>query len=154
MATMAELIEMMINEMLDENNGEVKINRSYLAEQVSCVPSQITYVVKTRFSSGNGYIVESKRGGGGQIFIKRVEPITQFGYLRQVIESIGTAISYQQAKGIVDNLIRVGMVSNREGNTLLASISDNALVKVNTNVKNFVRADILRNALIGIAMSE
>ncbi|MCQ2534361.1 MAG: CtsR family transcriptional regulator [Clostridia bacterium] len=153
MATMVELIEMMINEILDQNDGEAKINRSNLAEQVSCVPSQITYVVKTRFSSGNGYVVESKRGGGGQIIIKRVRPLTKHEYLQQLVDSIDSGLTQQQARGYIENAIRVGALNVREGTALMAAVSDNSLAKVDTDIKPLVRADILKNAIAGFMLN-
>ena len=81
MARLVDVIEMMIKEMLDENNGAAVINRSDLAERVNCVPSQITYVISTRFTNGQGYIVESRRGGGGQIRISRVQRMPETNYL-------------------------------------------------------------------------
>ncbi len=154
MSTMVDIIEMLIKDMLDENGGEARINRSYLAEQVSCVPSQITYVVKTRFSSDNGYIVESKRGGGGQIMIRRLAPLTQSEYLMQMYNNIDSRLTQQQARVVIENSIRAGALSLREGNALLSSISDNALEKVDAGHKTMVRSDILKNALIGYMMND
>ena len=98
MARLVDVIEMMIKQMLDENNGSATISRSDLAERANCVPSQITYVLSTRFSSGNGYIVESRRGGGGQITITRAKIISKREYIQSVLESVGNDLTQQQAK--------------------------------------------------------
>ena len=73
MARISDLIEVLIKQMIEENDGMVEITRAELADQVNCVPSQITYVLSTRFSCGQGYLVESRRGGGGMIRIRQVE---------------------------------------------------------------------------------
>ncbi|HEY5465485.1 MAG TPA: CtsR family transcriptional regulator, partial [Clostridia bacterium] len=67
MARLSDLIEETIKHMIEQNDGTVEITRSRLAELVNCVPSQITYVLSTRFTNGQGYLVESRRGGGGWI---------------------------------------------------------------------------------------
>ena len=72
MARLVDVIEAMIKELIEENNGSATISRSVLAERANCVPSQVTYVLSTRFSTGSGYIVESRRGGGGQITITQI----------------------------------------------------------------------------------
>ena len=89
MARLVDVIEQMIKAMIDENDGQAVISRSQLAEQANCVPSQITYVLSTRFSSGNGYIVESRRGGGGQITITRVSHAGPEHYLQAILDAVG-----------------------------------------------------------------
>ena len=88
MARLVDVIEQMIKAMIDENDGQAVISRSQLAEQANCVPSQITYVLSTRFSSGNGYIVESRRGGGGQITITRVSHTGPEHYLQAILDAV------------------------------------------------------------------
>ena len=105
MARLVDVIEMMIKEMLDENNGAAVINRSDLAERVNCVPSQITYVISTRFTNGQGYIVESRRGGGGQIRISRVQRMPGTNYLMHTINSLGETISQQEAEIFLLNFV-------------------------------------------------
>ena len=85
-----------------------------LAERANCVPSQVTYVLSTRFSSGNGYIVESRRGGGGQITITRVQPLSKRDYIKSVIDSVGDDLTQQQAKILLANTVAGGAISARE----------------------------------------
>lgn len=89
MARLSDVIECMIKQMLEDNNGSAIISRSVLAEQVNCVPSQITYVLSTRFTNGQGYLVESRRGGGGQIRIARILHVSSTEYLMHSINSLG-----------------------------------------------------------------
>ena len=152
MARLVDVIEMMIKEMLDENDGSATISRSSLAERANCVPSQITYVLSTRFSPGNGYIVESRRGGGGQITITRVQHLSKRDYIRSVLDSVGDDLTQQQAKTLLQNTVACGAISAREGTAVMAAVSDRALAKVDTDIKSVVRADVFKNAMLGLML--
>ncbi|MBQ4271243.1 MAG: CtsR family transcriptional regulator [Clostridiales bacterium] len=154
MARLVDVIEMMIKEMIDENNGRATISRSMLAERANCVPSQVTYVLSTRFSSGNGYIVESRRGGGGQITITRVQPLSKRDYIKSVIDSVGDDLTQQQAKILLANTVAGGAISAREGTAVMAAVSDRALAKVDTDIRSVVRADIFKNAMLGLMLDK
>ena len=149
MAKLVDVIELMIKQMLDENNGSATICRSDLAERANCVPSQITYVLSTRFSSGNGYIVESTRGGGGQITITRANIISGSDYVKSVIDDVGQMLSQQQAKIYLENLVGSGIMGSKEAVIIMASVSNRALAHVSPDVRAIVRADIFKNALVG-----
>ena len=153
MARLVDVIETMIKTMLDENDGQATINRSILAERANCVPSQITYVISTRFSSGNGYIVESRRGGGGQITITRARPVGPEDYLRMIIEEIGFDLTQQQAKTFLANAVAVGAMSPKEGTAIMAAVSDRSLARIDSDIRSLVRADIFKNALLGLMIT-
>ncbi|MBR2294774.1 MAG: CtsR family transcriptional regulator [Clostridiales bacterium] len=150
MARLVDVIEMMIKEMIDENDGSATISRSMLAEKANCVPSQVTYVLSTRFSTGNGYIVESRRGGGGQITITKVQPVSKRDYIKSVIDSTGDDLTQQQAKTLLRNTVAVGAISPREGTAVMSAVSDRALAKVDSDIRSVVRADIFKNAMLGL----
>ena len=150
MAKLVDVIELMIKQMLDENNGSATICRSDLAERANCVPSQITYVLSTRFTSGSGYIVESRRGGGGQITITRANLISKSDYVKAVIDAVDNVLTQQQAKIYLENMLASGILSAREANHLMAAVSDRALARVDSDIKSSVRAEIFKNALVGI----
>ena len=152
MARLVDVIEMMIKQMLDENNGSATISRSDLAERANCVPSQITYVLSTRFSSGNGYIVESRRGGGGQITITRAKIISKREYIQSVLESVGNDLTQQQAKIYLQNMVGSGAVTTHEATVVMSTVSDRALVHVDSDVRAVVRADIFKNALVALML--
>ena len=152
MARLVDVIEMMIKEMLDENDGSATISRSMLAEKANCVPSQITYVLSTRFSPGNGYIVESRRGGGGQITITRVRHLSKRDYIGSVLDSVGDDLTQQQAKTLRQNTVACGAISAREGTAVMAAVSDRALAKVDTDIRSVVRADVFKNAMLGLML--
>ena len=150
MARLVDVIELMIKEMLDENNGNATISRSVLAEKANCVPSQITYVLSTRFSPGNGYIVESRRGGGGQITIRRVRHLSKWDYINAAIDAIGDDITQHQSKILLESLMAQGALSSREGMIIMSAISDRTLGRIDTDIRSVVRADVLRNCLLSV----
>ena len=142
MARLVDVIEMMIKEMLDENDGSATISRSMLAEQANCVPSQVTYVLSTRFSTGSGYIVESRRGGGGQITITQIKPVGAEDYIKSIIEATGDSLTQREAKIFLENAVELA--------SIMSAVSDRSLVKVDTDIRAQVRADVFRNALAGL----
>ena len=149
MARLVDVIEAMIKDMIDENDGQATINRSILAEQANCVPSQITYVLSTRFSSGNGYIVESRRGGGGQITITRIRPVGPADYLKAIVDAMGDDIT----QTFLTNAVSVGAMNSKEGAAIMAAVSDRSLAKVDSDIRSVVRADIFKNALLGLMIT-
>ena len=153
MARLVDVIEAMIKQMLDENNGSTTISRSLIAEQANCVPSQVTYILSTRFSTGNGYIVESRRGGGGQITITRITPAGPDDYIRSIIKATGDSISQQEAKTLLINAVEAGAVNTREATAIMAAVSDRSLAKADTDIRSRIRADVFRNALAGLLIS-
>lgn len=150
MARLVDVIELMIKQMIDENNGSATISRSMLAEKANCVPSQVTYVLTTRFSSGNGYIVESRRGGGGQITITRVQPMSKRDYIKSVLDEVGVDLTQQQARTLLMNTISVGAITNREGSAVMAAVSDRALGRIDSDIRSVVRAEIFKNAMLAL----
>lgn len=152
MARLVDVIESMIKEILDENNGSATISRSVLAEKANCVPSQVTYVLSTRFSTGNGYIVESRRGGGGQITISRIHHMSADTYIKAMVDEIGDSLSQQEAKTLLANALSVGAMKSREATALMAALSDRSLAKIDTDIRSAVRADIMKNALCGLML--
>ena len=152
-ARLVDVIEQMIKEMVEENDGTATICRSQLAEQANCVPSQITYVLSTRFSGGSGYIVESRRGGGGQITITRVNHVGPAEYLKAIIDSVGDDLSQQQAKNLLTNAVTVGAMTSKEGTAIMAAVSDRALARVDSDIRSVLRADIFKHALLGLMVT-
>ena len=99
----SDIIEDFIKEMFDETDF-IEIQRNDLAQQFNCVPSQINYVISTRFKPSQGYYVESKRGGGGHITIKRINT-TKSNALMHIISSIGDKITAQEVDIFIRNLL-------------------------------------------------
>ncbi len=145
---LSNLIENFIKEMIESENGVIELQRNELATHFNCVPSQINYVISTRFSPERGYIVESRRGGGGYIKIQRAMGDTA-GYVNKVISLIGERLSQQDMNSIVQNLYELDILTRREGKIIIAALRDNA-ISINPPQRDFVRAKMLKNILINI----
>lgn len=153
-ARLSDVIECLIKQMLEDNNGSAVISRSVLAEQVNCVPSQITYVLSTRFTNGQGYLVESRRGGGGQIRIARIQRVSSTDYLMHTINSLGEDLSQQQSSVYLQNFLDYQIIQLKQAQLMKAALSDKSLTAVEADKKAIVRMDILKNMLISLIAPE
>lgn len=143
----SDVIASFIQSALDETDGVVELQRSDLAQRFNCVPSQINYVMSTRFSPEHGYIVESRRGGNGYIRITRVRADRKT-LLMHVINSIGDELDAASARAIVQNLVEGDAISAEAGQSLLAGTGDRALRRVDRAYRDMLRADIFKQVLI------
>ena len=143
----SDLIAGFIQAELEATDGVLELQRSDLAQRFNCVPSQINYVMSTRFSPERGYIVESRRGGNGYIRITRVRMDRQT-LLMHVINSVGDALDLPSARAIVSNLVESGAISAEAARCLLAAVSDRALQALPVVYRNALRADIAKQILI------
>lgn len=144
----SDLIAEFLQSSLEEaENGVLEIQRNDLAQRFNCVPSQINYVMSTRFSPEHGYIVESRRGGNGYIRITRVHMDRQT-LMMHVINSLGNEMDLPSARAILSNLVQSGALEETVGQALLAAVGDKALAAVTRDQRDQVRADILRQVLI------
>ena len=144
----SDLIASFLQESLEEaENGVLEVQRSDLAQRFNCVPSQINYVMSTRFSPERGYIVESRRGGNGYIRITRVQ-IDHQTLLMHVINSLGDEVDLPSARAILSNLVQSGALEENMGRALLAAVGDRALAAVPKEKRDCVRAAILKQVLI------
>lgn len=125
----------------------LEVQRGELAQRFNCVPSQINYVMSTRFSPERGYIVESRRGGNGYIRITRVQ-VDRETLLMHVINSLGDRVDLPSARAILGNLAEAGALKEDLARTLLAAVGDKALGAVPRDLRDQVRADVLKNVLI------
>ena len=143
----SDVIEEFIKEML-KTEDELEIQRNELAEQFNCVPSQINYVISTRFKPSQGYYVESRRGGGGHITIKKVN-ITQSNYIMHLINSIGDSLTSNEVDIFISNLLSDNIVTKKEAKLLKVATSDNVL-SLPIEIKDSLRARIFKNMLINL----
>ena len=142
-----EFIKQMFN---DSNKNTVFIQRNELADQFRCAPSQINYVLTTRFTYEKGYLIESKRGGGGHIAIKQLEYGNPSERERLINKSIGETITYHNALALLNNLLESGIIKEREYEIMKIAINDRSLSS--SENKNKIRADILK-AMITVILS-
>ena len=143
----SDVIASFIQSALEETDGVLELQRSDLAQRFNCVPSQINYVMSTRFSPEHGYIVESRRGGNGYIRISRVRMDRQT-LLMHVINSLGDSLDYASAQAILTNLAESGAISAEAATCTLAAVSQRSLQTVPQAYRGALRADIVKHVLI------
>ncbi|KIU25398.1 CtsR family transcriptional regulator [Weissella cibaria] len=123
---MSDAIETYLKQILRQSE-KIEIRRSELAQRFDVVPSQINYVIKTRFTIQNGYIVESKRGGGGYIRIVQIPLRTDPRFIEELIQSLSEVVSVREATDIIESLYRDELLTEREGKIVLTMLSKEAL---------------------------
>lgn len=149
---LSDTIEHFIKEMLSQNEREIELQRNELASYFSCSPSQINYVLSTRFTPDHGYVIESRRGGGGCIRITRV--VSQAGeYLRYLLEErIGNAIDEHAALILTRQLAERGVITGEDASLIMAAVSREALcIPIPAQMKDALRAGLMRAMLLSIA---
>lgn len=145
---LSDLIEEYIKELMDENDDFTEFGRNELAQYFNCVPSQINYVISTRFSPERGYYVESRRGGGGNIKIKRID-VTKEQYVMHLINSIGDVITQQEADIIINNLLKLEITTSDVGKIMRVATNDKVL-NLPIEYKDATRSRILKNMLLNL----
>ncbi len=146
--SMSNIIAEMILEMMQEA-GETEIQRNELAQTLGCVPSQINYVISSRFTPEQGYTVESRRGGGGYIKIARIK-YDKGAMLMHVVNSIGTSIDEATCRANVYNLNYQDIVSAEASRLILAATSDRCLSELPRPIRDKVRASIFKQMLLNV----
>lgn len=149
MAGLTNIIEIFIKNLLDQTeDGIIEIQRNELAEHFECAPSQINYVLTTRFTPYMGYYIESRRGGGGYIKIIKVDIDTNEDINNIILDTIGESITKNKAYHIIDGFEEEGIISKRERDIIKAALGDRAMFNIGYNDRNKLRADILKNILL------
>ncbi|WP_192988255.1 CtsR family transcriptional regulator [Carnobacterium mobile] len=138
---MSDIIEAYLKKVLGTDE-QVEIRRSEMAERFNCVPSQINYVINTRFTVQQGYLVESKRGGGGYIRIIKVKLLDEVEMLNMMIDVIGDEISQRDAFSIIETLYEDNMIAKREANSMLA-VMEKSVLSLDPKKELALRARIL-----------
>ena len=149
---LSDAIEQFIKEMLLNDEQQVELKRNELAEYFGCAPSQINYVLATRFTPDHGYMIESHRGGGGYIRIFRMCQDTGEQLLYLIRERVGSSIDALSAAHLISQLREREVITAREGELMAAAVSDQALgIPVALELKDAFRARILTRMLMQIA---
>ncbi len=150
MARLSDIIESFIKDMLENANENVlEIQRNELANTFNCAPSQINYVLTTRFTTDRGYYIESRRGGGGFIRIMKIN-IDKNDYIREVIwNNIGSEINQQLAEDYISLFLERGYITERESLLMKGAINDKTLL-LPQSIRDQVRAQILKTMLITV----
>jgi len=145
----SDTIACFIDEMLKNTGGTAELQRSELAHKFKCVPSQINYVISTRFSPERGYIVESRRGGGGYIRITRVAMESKM-LIMHTVNTIGDILDIGTAAALIARLEQSGAINESETRLIMSAIGNNALRPVANEDRGILRASILKQMLINI----
>ena len=143
---MSDIIEEFIKDLFNDGTQEIEIQRNELAEHFNCVPSQINYVISTRFKPSQGYYIESKRGGGGHITIKKMKN-TKEDYIMHIINNIGKEITANSVNILLSDLLTYKIINKNEAILIKVATSDNVL-SVAKELKDELRAKILKNMLL------
>lgn len=144
--TVSDVIERFLLDTMGEELS-VNFNRNELAQYFSVAPSQINYVLSTRFTVERGYITESRRGGGGSIKLMRITENADDVLLRYIEDTLSEGIEYSKACQIIERLVNDEVYSNSEAALIKAAISDKALIAP-TVAKSKLRGSILKNILL------
>lgn len=147
---MSDLVAQHILEMLDEQNGNAEIRRNELASDLGCVPSQINYVITSRFTPEQGYIVESRRGGGGYIRITRVK-MDKSTAIMHIVNSIGNKLDKATAEIMIKNMYNQSIIDLTTAKLLAAAMSERIFTDVPQSYRDAFRARIFKNMLITLS---
>ncbi len=147
MATSDLIAEFILNAIDDSAAGSAELRRGALAEMFSCVPSQINYVIATRFTPEHGYLVESRRGGGGYIRISRVRQSPR-ALVMHTVNAIGSAVDMQTASAYLNNIHESGLIDRPTVRLMLAAVGDPALRPIAVGDRDTVRASVLKQLLV------
>lgn len=143
----SDMIAGFIMDTLSSQEGVAELQRSELAQKFNCVPSQINYVISTRFSPERGYIVESRRGGGGYIRIIR-RSMTKSDLIMHIVNSIGPKLDAASMRAMLRNLVETGVASESDAHLMMAGLSDSALAPAPKEIRDQLRASIFKNMLL------
>lgn len=149
----SDAITAYILHMLEQaDNGFTDLQRNELAEELGCVPSQINYVLSSRFTPEQGYIVESRRGGGGYIRVRRICYQTTISPLMHTVNSIGDNLVPAAAQAILDNLVAQKQLSSGEACVISAALSDKAYRDVPVEFRDRLRAALMKHMLASVML--
>ena len=149
---MSDIIEKFILEMLDDES-DVTVKRNELASHFSCAPSQINYVIDTRFTGQRGYIVESRRGGGGFIRIRRADISGSGGYIMHVVNSVGDFISFDSVHAMLANMYQAKIITRREMLLTESALSDRVIPYTRPESDRY-RAVLFKNMLMSLVRED
>lgn len=136
-----------ILELLNEDNGCAEIQRNELAGIIGCVPSQINYVITSRFTPEQGYIVESRRGGGGYIRITRIQ-MDRSSAIMHLVNSIGSSLDCATVRAMLNNMVQQEILDYSAAKLIAAATSEQSYSTVPQENRDVLRAAVFKNMLI------
>lgn len=155
MSSLAKQIEGYLKELIDkESAGVLEIQRSMLSEYFHCVPSQINYVLSTRFTPAQGYMVETRRGGGGYVRIVSLQ-FDDAKDLEMILTSgIGNEISERDEEGLLSFLVKEDLISEKEARLIATMLKDRVFASAAVSQKDTLRANMLHHLLAALSLEE
>ncbi|MFJ7310899.1 CtsR family transcriptional regulator [Peribacillus frigoritolerans] len=143
MRNISDVIETYLKQVLEISQKDIlEIKRSEIADKFQCVPSQINYVINTRFTIERGYVVESKRGGGGYIRIMKVESQDSVQLINQLLSLIGSRVTQSMAEGVISRLMNEDVINEREAKIMM-SVIDRSVIYIDLPDRDELRARII-----------
>lgn len=152
MKNMSDVIEAYLKQVLSQDE-QIEIKRNEMADRFQCVPSQINYVINTRFTIEKGYLVESKRGGGGYIRIAKVKLLDDAELLDTLIGLVGQSLTYKDAYSLISRIYEVQLISKREATLMLTAVDKNSL-SVEEPIATILRARMIKSMFTNLKYEE
>ena len=144
----SDLITAEILRMINESEGHTaEIQRNDFANCIGCAPSQINYVLSSRFTPEHGYIIESRRGGGGYIKIRRIV-MSHSSAIMHIINSIGESIDALSVRVVIENCLETGLINRETAKVMYAALSNNVMKRIPINERDYMRAALLKEMLL------
>ena len=139
-------IAVILMNMLEES-GRAEIKRNELAQQLGCVPSQINYVLSSRFTPEQGFIIESRRGGGGYVRVSRIK-LNRTSAIMHIINSIGNSLEPMEVRIILENCSQTGLISIETARLISAAVSTSSMSGIPQRYRGYLRAAIVKQMLL------
>ena len=153
MSSLSKQIEEYIKSLLEqESAGVVEIQRNFLSEYFHCVPSQINYVLSTRFTPVQGYMVETRRGGGGFVRIVSLQLDDDDDLQDALMDAVGDKLTQSDSEGLPEYLYQQGILSQREMLLFNSMLKDRVMTGLNKNQRDNVRASMMQHMLAMLNM--
>ncbi len=148
-----EIAAYILHRLEQAEDGTAELQRNLLAEELGCVPSQISYVLTSRFTPEQGYIVESRRGGGGYVRVQRIRYNAPQVALMHIVNSVGDTLSAVTANAVLQNLVDRRILEEHHARLIGAALSDKAYRSVAVSERDRLRAALLKQMLTVLADS-
>ena len=146
---LSDHIAKLIEEMLDSGGGSAEVKRNDLAARLGCVPSQINYVITSRFTPERGYMTESRRGGGGYIRITRVR-LDKGAAMMHLVNSVGDSIDAASAQAIIGNLYDQKLITKEAAMIMRSAVAERTFRAIPYELRDAFRSVILKNMLLNV----
>ncbi len=147
---MSDLIAARILQLIEDSEESMaEIQRNELAAMVGCAPSQINYVLSSRFTPEQGFIIESRRGGGGYVRISRIK-LNRSSAIMHIINSVGNSLNPMDVRVIVENCYQTELISEETAKLITSAVSNRAMACVPQEYREFLRASMVKQMLLTI----